>query len=277
MPELPEVQTIATDLAEALTGTVIEKAILNFPKIVATDPEAFESFLVGTRIEGVDRLGKFIHFHLNNDRHLLTHLKMTGRFSLGEWPLDGIWPKHAHIAFRLQDRAPPLDTLFYCDTRKFGRLRAFHGNDLAAYVQKIFLGPDPLLIDAKDFHDRITAKRGRLKAVLLNQSVVSGLGNIYADESLFAAGFHPARSAASLSRTETAHLLIHIQKLLRDAIARRGSTTSTYEGLKGGGSFQNQHRVYGRSGQNCLVCHQPLARAIIAGRGTSYCPTCQRL
>jgi formamidopyrimidine-DNA glycosylase len=159
--------------------------------------------------------------------------------------------------------------------RQFGRLRAFDPEELAAFLAGLNLGPDPLVVTPAEFHRRLTARKGRLKGVLLDQRTVAGLGNIYADESLFAAGLSPLRSAASVTAKESKRLLAEIKRILTGAIAARGSTTSSYQGLKGGGSFQRAHQAYGRAGQPCPKCGAPLERLTVAGRSTHHCPRCQ--
>ncbi len=293
MPELPEVQTIASDLDEIVGGRVIEAAAVTYPKIVAGDAQAFLALVTGARIARVERLGKWIRFSLEaprsphppkkrggptpppNPAALLVHLKMTGQFGLGPWPAEGPWPPHAHAAFRLSGLPPERDTLFYRDMRKFGRLRAFGVADLAAFLAELDQGPDPLTVPGEEFHRRLVARRGRLKAVLLDQTVIAGLGNIYVDESLFAARLSPLRAAGTLTPDESARLLAEIRRILNLAIAARGSTTSNYQGLKGGGSFQFSHQVYGRANQPCPVCGTTIQRLVIAGRSTHLCPLCQ--
>lgn len=279
MPELPEVQTIASDLDDLVGGRVIEAVQVRLAKIVAGDPGRLVRLLTGAAVGRVERLGKWIIFRLEGPAGpgaLLVHLKMTGQFHLGPWPkTDADWPAYAHAAFRLTGRPPESGALFYQDMRQFGRLRAFDPAGLEAFLAALELGPDPLTVTPAEFHRRLTARRGRLKGVLLDQSVVAGLGNIYADECLFAAWLSPLRSAASLTVTESKRLLDDIKRILTEAIAARGSTTNNYQGLKGGGSFQHAHQAYGRAGEPCPRCGAPLERLVVAGRSTHFCPHCQ--
>lgn len=278
MPELPEVQTIAADLDELVGGSIIEAAAVNYPKIVAGDVDRFVMLVSGAKIERIERFGKWIRFILagpSGPAAMLVHLKMTGQFDLGSWPEPDGWPNHAHAAFRLAARPPEQNTLFYRDIRKFGRLRAFDQAKLSEFLLHLNQGPDPLTVSADEFHQRLTARKGRLKCVLLDQTTVGGLGNIYVDEGLFAAGLSPLRSAATLSRAETDRLLAETRRILTASIKARGSTTSNYQGLKGGGSFQHSHQAYGRTGQPCPVCGSPIERCLVGGRSTHYCPHCQ--
>ncbi|MDR2935558.1 MAG: bifunctional DNA-formamidopyrimidine glycosylase/DNA-(apurinic or apyrimidinic site) lyase, partial [Candidatus Adiutrix sp.] len=270
--------TIASDLDEAVRGLTITEAAVNCEKIIPGGARDFRRRLAGTRIEEVRRLGKWLHFRLARDSgpaHLLVHLKMTGQFQTGPWPRPGLWPKHVHAALRLAGRPAGTEALLYRDIRKFGRLRAFDQAGFEAFLKELDQGPDPLAMTAGEFHRRLTARRGRLKAVLLDQTVVAGFGNIYADESLFAARLSPLASAAGLSRAETGRLFTAARRIFAAAIAARGSTTSNYQGLKGGGRYQDSHQVYGRAGRPCPVCGTAIQKLVVAGRGTHICPTCQ--
>ena len=279
MPELPEVQTIASDLDEAVRGRVIIQAAVSFPKIVAGDSVVFTEILAGAKISGVERFGKWIRFNLSSKTGaaaMLAHLKMTGQFHLGPWPeKPDDWARHDHAAFLLSGLPEGEDTLLYRDIRKFGRLRAFDRAGLEAFIVALDLGPDPLLVTSAEFHQRLTARRGKLKSVLLDQTVVAGLGNIYVDESLFAARLSPLVSPAVLTKEETGRLLKETRRILNASIKARGSTTSNYQGLKGGGSFQNVHKVYQRAGEPCPRCGAMIERMVLGGRSTHYCPCCQ--
>ena len=280
MPELPEVQTIARDLDEAVSGLTIAEAGVGCEKIIAGEVKSFCRQLAGARIEEVRRMGKWLHFRLvkrlvkaSEPAHLLVHLKMTGQFQMGSWPAGGAWPKHIHAAMRLAER--PDEALLYRDIRKFGRLRAFGQAEFEAFLKELNQGPDPLTVTAEEFHLRLTARRGRLKSVLLDQTTVAGFGNIYVDESLFAARLSPLTSAAALSRAETGRLFREARRIFTAAIAARGSTTSNYQGLKGGGTFQASHKVYGRAGQPCPACGTAILKLLVGGRSTQVCPACQ--
>jgi formamidopyrimidine-DNA glycosylase len=277
MPELPEAETMARDLDRRVSGRTISQVLVSFDKIVASGADSFESVLKGRRIERVGRLGKWIKADLDSGGALLAHLKMTGQFLIGDWPgtIDGPWPPHARAAFLLAGNGPE-ETLFYRDIRKFGRLRAFSKDDLETFIKSLGLGPDPLALESGQFHRILSANRGRLKAVLLDQTVISGLGNIYADESLFAASLSPTRPASSLSEGEAATLLAKIKAILSKSIELRGSTVENYRGLEGPGSFQGHHQVYGKSGQNCPRCGQELSKSVIGGRGSVHCLKCQK-
>lgn len=278
MPELPEVQTISSDLNEIVGGKVITNVSVNYARIVEGDSARFIDLLTGAWITGVERMGKWVKFRLDGPTEaavMLAHLKMTGQFHLGSWPGRGLWQKHDHVAFKLKGMTGDADTLFYKDIRKFGRLRAFTKAEFEDFAVELGLGPDPLLIDPLEFHRRLTCRKGRLKSVLLDQSVVAGLGNIYVDECLFAAKLSPLEDPAWLTMSDADRLLKEIKRILSASIKARGSTTSNYQGLKGGGSFQNLHKVYKHSGEPCPVCGCLIERSVVGGRSTHHCPRCQ--
>jgi formamidopyrimidine-DNA glycosylase len=225
-------------------------------------------------------MGKWVRLDLSDGGALLAHLKMTGQFQAGPWPLGegpdseapgAGWPAHCHAALRLKDT-----TVFYKDTRKFGRLRVLGPSELAPFISKLGLGPDPLTIDPAEFHRRLIAKSTRLKAALLDQAVVSGLGNIYCDESLFKAGLSPKRPTDRLSAEESERLLAAIREILAVAIELRGSTVVNYQSLGASGSYQGRHQVYGKGGFPCPRCGARLVTSTIGGRSTVSCPECQR-
>ncbi|MDR2300862.1 MAG: bifunctional DNA-formamidopyrimidine glycosylase/DNA-(apurinic or apyrimidinic site) lyase [Deltaproteobacteria bacterium] len=277
MPELPEAETMARDLNSRVADQTISEVLVSFDKIVASDLSTFAPTLIGQKIERVGRIGKWIKFDLSSGGALLAHLKMTGQFVMGDWPgdLSGEWPAHTRAAFLLTGENS-RQTLFYRDIRKFGRLRAFSPDGLRDFLKELGLGPDPLKLEPADFHSIVSGKKARLKQVLLDQGVIAGLGNIYVDESLFAAALSPFRLATTLSPEETSNLLTQIQRVLAKAIELRGSTVENYQGLEGPGSFQDHHLVYGKHGQNCPKCGEGLAKGRVGGRGTTYCPACQK-
>jgi formamidopyrimidine-DNA glycosylase len=279
VPELPEAETMARDLERRLKGRVLSEVLIAFEPIVAMEPTRFSELIAGHRVRRVGRLGKWIRLDLDNGATALFHLKMTGQFSMGPWPGDlaGPWPPHARVAFRVGEASGSSEeALFYHDIRKFGRLRAFSDSELPSFLEKLSLGPDALTVSPEDFYAGLKLRRGRLKAVLLDQSFLAGLGNIYADESLFASGLSPLRPADSLSSEESAGLLARVKSILTKAIEMRGSTVENYRGLEGGGDFQRFHQVYGKKGGLCPRCQTSLSCLTVGGRTTVYCPACQR-
>lgn len=253
MPELPEVETIVRELAPRLQGRHIVSAEILHPRIARHSSEDISVTLPGRRVLGVRRHGKFIVMDL--DQGCLTiHLGMTGQFRF-----DGPPGPHTRAVFTLED-----SVLLYDDPRMFGAIEAG-----SARVER--LGPDALttLSPAK------LKRKAHIKTVLLNQAVFSGIGNIYADEALFRAGIRP--TARNISVPRAVKLLAAIDEVLREAIEFRGSSVSDYVDINGrSGSFQNRHRVYARESQPCVVCGTAIRKIVVAGRGTHYCPKCQR-
>ncbi|MDR1083393.1 MAG: bifunctional DNA-formamidopyrimidine glycosylase/DNA-(apurinic or apyrimidinic site) lyase [Deltaproteobacteria bacterium] len=280
MPELPEAETMARELAQKTLGHKIAEVQVSYPAIVASDLSSFSSLLTGRKVLQVRRLGKRIVFDLAGGHNLLIHLKMTGQFKFCDfWPGSNpeSWPPHCHAAFKIKKNSPQKDeTLFYQDTRKFGRLRAFGPGEMDEFLAGLNLGPDALSAGPEDYHRLLSASRGQLKAVLLNQSVLAGFGNIYADETLLAAKLSPLRPAMSLTLNEARTLQAEAQRILTQAIECRGSTVSSYTAPQGAGSFQNHHKAYGQAGQPCPFCGEKLLKTRVGGRTTVYCPFCQK-
>jgi formamidopyrimidine-DNA glycosylase len=277
MPELPEVETIRTYLAEgrgpdqpAILGRQITAARLLWPRTLANlDAAHLEPRLRGQTVAAVARRGKFLMLNLSDD-WLLIHLRMSGDLLLEPWDAP-LGPHHRlTLDFApLSGEAAPL-RLAFTDARKFGRVW------LTADPQEIVakLGREPLdpELTAAEFHTLITASQRALKPRLLDQTVIAGLGNIYTDEALHRAGLHPLRRAASLTPDETARLLEAIRVVLSAGIARHGASI---DWVYRGGDFQNQLQAYRRTGQPCPVCGTPIERRIVGQRSTHFCPRCQ--
>jgi formamidopyrimidine-DNA glycosylase len=259
MPELPEVETIVRELAPKIEGRHILSAEVLHPRIARYCREDLAESVTGRRIEAVSRHGKFILIRL--DRGWLTiHLGMTGQLLF-----DTKSGPHTRAVFRLDD-----STLLYDDIRMFGSIE--WGSEP---VRTARLGPDALA--SPGISAGLLRRRAPVKAVLLNQSVFSGVGNIYADEALFRAGIHPRRRADRLSPARAAKLIDTVREVLAEAVEFRGSSVSDYVDTEGRrGSFQERHRVYGREGLPCVRCGGPIRRIVVAQRGTHYCPACQR-
>lgn len=273
MPELPEVETVVRGLQQSLPGRRILEVRLGKTDFI-DDPAALERELPGSRVSGVRRHGKFILIDLQNssasprDFSLLVHLGMTGRLVTftREFPV----PPHTHVFLTLDNGRE----LRYTDIRRFGKMRLLRDGEGEGVLGH--LGLDPLEATEKDFIVSLRNRRARIKALLLDQSVFRGIGNIYADESLWRAQIHPMRIAANLKFQEVRMLYRAVQHVLNEAIRLRGSSISDYvdsEGLPGG--FHLKHRVYQREGQKCFRCKTPIRRTIVAGRSSHFCPRCQ--
>jgi len=301
MPELPEVETIARGLSSRVMGDVIESVWLGSkPEPLKSPAVEIVRTLESRRITAVRRVGKHIVFDLEladgvgrapspaRRRHKtrslpspkkaagggarptqessaqwIVHLGMTGRMVVCE--ADSETAKHTHLVAKLASGRE----LRFVDPRRFGRLSVAHGFEAG--------GSEPLEVQLDHFVNLFHGRKTPIKSALLNQKLLRGVGNIYADESLFRAGIRPRRRAASLTRDDLRRLYPAVQEVLREAIALGGSSVSDYVDADGEeGFFQLQHRVYGREGEPCLVCKTPIKRVVIAGRSSHYCPKCQK-
>lgn len=298
MPELPEVETIARGLAKRVTGDVIESVWLGQKKEPLKSPASeISATLEHSRIAAVRRMGKHIVFDLERDgdvaRALLpskglrankkrksssaeldapstkaqwiVHLGMTGRLQVCELRDEVL--KHTHAILKLSSGRE----LRFVDPRRFGRLSVASTAGFAA------TGFEPLEVDLDRFLELFHGRKTPIKSALLNQKLLRGVGNIYADESLFRAGIRPRRRASTISREQFGKLFLTVKEVLKEAIALGGSSVSDYVDADGKeGFFQLQHRVYGREAEPCLVCKTAIRRVVIAGRSSHYCPKCQK-
>jgi formamidopyrimidine-DNA glycosylase len=295
VPELPEVETIARGLAARVKGDVIESVWLGSkPEPLKSSASQIVLTLESSRIADVRRVGKHIVFDLDRvarkplrrrsgrpspaktrgvkrrgnrppEQHSqwIVHLGMTGKLLLCD-PGAEI-PKHTHASLTLASGRE----LRFVDPRRFGRLSVANGFEAA--------GAEPLEVELEKFVSFFRSRKTPIKSALLNQTLLSGVGNIYADESLFRARVRPRRRAASLTKAELRRLFLSLGEVLKEAIAAGGSSISDYVDAEGeAGFFQFQHRVYGREGDPCLVCATPIKRIVIAGRSSHYCPHCQK-
>lgn len=284
MPELPEVENVVRSLRPWLVGRRItgielpEREPDGAPRpalrrILLQPVGEFQRALCGASIEDVKRYGKNILFLLspasgrNGKLSLWVHLGMTGRLTWEATP--EFRDRHTHFVLSLD---APGRWLHYTDIRQFGRIRVTKG--LAPEIEA--LGPDPLEVSLEEFYRRLHCRRAMVKSLLLNQRFLRGLGNIYADESLFRAGIHPAAIAARLSRERARRLYQGIRETLREAIQQGGSSISNYVNAQGRpGRFQRLHQVYRRTAQPCFRCGARVRRILIASRSTHFCPRCQ--
>jgi formamidopyrimidine-DNA glycosylase len=306
MPELPEVETIAQGLARRVTGDVIESVWLGQKKEpLKSSASEIAAALEHSRIAAVRRMGKHIVFDLDrvfrapypangrsSDRNLkgspkgspkesskpgrsnrpadsqaqwIVHLGMTGRLQVCEPQADIL--NHTHAILRLSSGRE----LRFVDPRRFGRLSVARARDFDA------AGTEPLEIELDRFLSLFRGRKTPIKSALLNQKLLRGVGNIYADESLFRAGLRPRRRASTITRDQLGKLFLAVKEVLKEAIALGGSSISDYVDADGEeGFFQLQHRVYGREAQPCLVCKTSIKRVVIAGRSSHYCPACQK-
>lgn len=275
MPELPEVETVKKTLQHLVIGKTIDHVTVLWPKIVKRpdDIEEFRIRLSGQTIQDVERRGKFLKFILDDDV-LVSHLRMEGRYM---WcGTDEPRDKHTHVILAFTDGSE----LRYRDVRKFGTMHVFTKGEEQNQLPLSALGPEPLsgTFTSKYLIERLAKTARNIKAVLLDQTVVAGLGNIYVDESLFRARIHPERRADTLTEPEVRRLIRAIRKTIREAVSVGGSTVRTYVNGHGEmGMFQHSLFVYGKKGEGCKVCGTEVKKQVVAGRGTHFCPKCQKL
>ncbi|NLE75779.1 MAG: bifunctional DNA-formamidopyrimidine glycosylase/DNA-(apurinic or apyrimidinic site) lyase [Chloroflexi bacterium] len=269
MPELPEVESIVRCLQAEVVGRQVERFHLYWPRTLAVPaPDAMEREIAGRRIAALRRRAKFLVFDLDGSLTLLVHLRMTGGLSLHA-PDEPLAP-HVRAAFDLSDGRQ----MRFEDMRKFGRI--WLTADAATVLGR--LGPEPLdaAFTAEAFAARLQGRRTRLKPLLLDQTFVAGLGNIYADEAIYLAGLHPKRLAHTLRSDEAARLHGAIRTVLTEAIAHRGTTLDSYRLPNGeSGGHQNYLQVFRQAGGACPRCGTPVVREVIGGRSSFYCPCCQ--
>ncbi len=271
-PQLPEVETIARTLEPAIRGRTISAVDLLYRPLLRTGGRKGLDGLKGRRVLGVDRRGKMLLIAFESGRTLVFHLKMTGQFSLAD-PGEAR-DKHARLVMHFEDGA---NELVFRDVRKFGFLLCLEGDPMAACAELACLGPEPLEVGLEDFAALLARRKGRIKSLLLNQTVIAGIGNIYADEMLFDARIHPETPASSLGKKAVGRLYASMKKILTLAIAEKGSTVQDYRDADGmAGRFQSFHKVYDRKGEPCIVCATPVRMTRIGGRSSHFCPKCQR-
>ncbi len=272
MPELPEVETVRRGLAAQIVDRVFTGVtFLEWSRTIETPaPEEFSRRIAGRRILAVGRRAKFLVLALDAGQSLVVHLRMTGQLTVA--PRDAPRDRFARVALGFADG----DELRFSDIRRFGRIGLFDEAELAARFHK--LGPEPLGEgwSRDEFAAALARRRTRLKPLLLDQSFVAGLGNIYADEALFRAGLHPLTIAAAVPPERAALLHAAIRELLADAIASGGTTFSNYRDAYGNaGDYYERRRVYARTDEPCPICGAPIARIVVGGRGTHFCAACQ--
>ncbi|RRJ64723.1 DNA-formamidopyrimidine glycosylase [Paenibacillus oralis] len=274
MPELPEVETVRRTLTELIVGKTIRSVKVYLPRIIQRpdDIQRFETELAGHRIVEIGRRGKFLRIVMDG-LVLVSHLRMEGRYGLyseGE-PVE----KHTHVIFKFTDGTE----LRYKDVRQFGTMHLFSPGEEFTNQPLAKLGLEPLedSFTPEIFRQLISRRKTKIKPALLNQEYVVGLGNIYVDEALFRAGIHPEHPADKLSGLKLDRLHEAIVATLNEAVNAGGSSIKSYVNGQGEmGMFQHALRIYGRTGQACLVCGHPVEKTVVGGRGTHFCPICQK-
>lgn len=271
MPELPEVETVVRGLARCVRDLTIEEAVV-MRRDILRPGSLDQTVLAGARVAGVERAGKNVVLRLTPRMAVVVNLGMTGKLLFhGPGGCSSVHREpHLHAAIRFSSGG----VLCYHDARRFGSILITRSRDIPAHLR---IGQDPFRMGARDFHELLKGRRATIKAVLLNQKHISGLGNIYVDEALFRAGVHPA--TPSWDAAKRARLILTAARtVLKRAIRRGGTTVRDYRTHDGSiGSFQHELAVYGRTGRPCIRCGTPIQKTIVAGRGTHFCPVCQRV
>ncbi|MEY3027229.1 MAG: formamidopyrimidine-DNA glycosylase/DNA-(apurinic or apyrimidinic site) lyase [Planctomycetota bacterium] len=286
MPELPEVEHLRRSLAPAIVGARVLAVTVRRRSVIDRGSASFDdALLVGRTIVATHRRGKQLALESDDGRALVIQLGMTGSVTLEHGtPPRGMDARHRHVLWDLLPSAASGDPspahrwrMAFRDPRRFGGLTAYASLDELERAWTV-LGPDALTLTARELADALRDSRRPVKSALLDQGVTAGVGNIYADESLFAARIHPLRPAGSLGRDESTRLAGHIRRILRRAADRGGSTLRDYRDAFGQpGSAVQTHQVYGRAGEPCVACRRPLEAMQLGGRTTVFCPACQHL
>jgi formamidopyrimidine-DNA glycosylase len=272
MPELPEVETIKRDLQKIVLGKKITKVCVYNPMVIREpSPAVFKKSLDGLVIKKILRRAKLLILELSNGSALTIHLKMTGQLVLRESLNNSEGSKNSRVAFHLSGGK----TLNFNDQRLFGELRLIKDWKKLKFVQR--LGPEPFALTYGDFSNMLSKKKTKIKPLLMDQSFISGIGNLYAAEILFRSKIAPWRSAQSLTGEEKEGLYKKIKEVLTNAITHGGSSVDDYVRLSGKpGNYRKFHRVYGREAKPCFICKSLIKRIVQGGRGTYFCPKCQR-
>ncbi len=273
MPELPEVETVRQSLQALVAGKTIRNATVHLPRLIRTpdDAEQFALMVGGQRIERVSRRGKFLLFEIGSYT-LVSHMRMEGRYGL--YTASDPVEKHTHVIFHFTDGTE----LRYKDVRQFGTFDLLPKGDLASIPGLRSIGPEPLDAEftPEVLQQRLKKRTGKIKALLLDQRLVAGIGNIYADEALFQAGLHPELTGRQLNKQHAARLHQAIVNVLAASVEAGGSSVKSYvNGYGKAGGYQFQLKVYGKARQPCPQCGTSIEKIRVAGRGTHFCPTCQ--
>ncbi len=276
MPELPEVETVIKGLRPLVTDRIVtgveirEENMIAYPK---NDIETFKNSLIGSKIEAINRRGKYIIIELDTDKNMVIHLRMTGKLLVKE--VEEFRDKHTHLIFSLNDG----QEIRFNNIRKFGRVYLIDKEHPEQAGGLADLGPEPLSdnLSVKDFKKLFDNRRALMKSLLLNQHFIAGIGNIYADEILFRAGVKPDRTADTLSEAEKEAIYHQMREILKKGIIYGGTSFSDYVNAFGEkGSFQEELRVHQREGEKCYSCGSKIKKIKVSGRSTYFCPRCQK-
>lgn len=267
MPELPEVETVRKRLEQNLIGKKITDVKVFYTNMIINSQEEFIKIKNQT-INAIKRRGKWLIFDLD-DYYLLSHLRMEGKYYIK--PLNDLKDKHTHVIFNINDEF----NLFYNDVRKFGRMQLITKDKLEETIN-IGLEPFSNELTCKYLQDKYKNSKLPIKSSLLDQTIIAGIGNIYADEILYAANINPLKQTNSLTKKELENIIVETQKILKKAIEFGGTTIKTYEAMGNHGNFQNELMVHTKAGNSCIKCGTIIEKITVNGRGTYYCRKCQK-
>jgi len=274
MPELPEVETIRQDMLKKVKGKKICKVeVKNEKPIHIPAPSQFVKRLKGKVFRDIFRRGKYLIVQINSTENLIFHLKLTGRLIFS--PRGERNPEYTRIIFNFEDKS----RLFFTDIRGFADVYLISEREWGKVPSLQSIGPEPLDPDftLNKFENLLKGKKGRIKPLLMDQSFIAGIGNIYSQEALFRARIHPERNSSQLKKEEIKSLYKNLLSILREAISYRGSSVDTYVNLQGEkGEFEPYLQVYGKKGKSCKRCANPIVKKKIGGRGTYFCSKCQK-
>lgn len=274
MPELPEVETVRRGLQKLVLGQKIARVEILYPKMIVGDADDFKAKLTDQTLEKIERRGKYLLFRFTNGLTVVSHLRMEGKFYVKEAtdPVD----KHTHVIFDLADDRQ----LRYNDVRKFGRMQLVQTGSEEKLPGLAKLGPEPVAETFKvaDFYQKLQKKKKNIKTALLDQTLVTGLGNIYVDEVLWQSKIHPETSCQKLTLDQATTLHDNIITELAKAIKAGGTTIRSYtDAFQKTGAFQFELDVYGRTGEPCKRCGTKIQKIVVGQRGTHFCPHCQQV
>lgn len=274
MPELPEVETIKRGLLERVKGKKVKKVSIKNPKCISfPSPGEFKERIEGRVFREINRKGKYLIIELDSGENLVFHLKLTGRILYS--PEEGKEFEYVRVIFAFEEG----DELSFTDIRGFGSIWLIPDKEFDKIPGLESLGPEPLEEDftLESFQKMLKSKRGKIKVLLMDQTFLAGVGNIYAQEALFLAGIHPERPSSSLTSKEVKKLYDSLRFVLTEAIQYRGSSVDAYVDVEGRkGNYEEKLRVYGKEGGLCPSCSTPIRKITISGRGTYFCPRCQK-
>lgn len=273
MPELPEVETVKETLKKIVLNKKINNAVILYPNIIDTPiVDEFIDKIKNQKINDIKRRGKWLLFELDN-YYLLSHLRMEGKYIIRNH--GDVYDKHEHVVFELDDGSE----LRYKDTRKFGRMHLVKKSELDNCKVLNNIGKEPFdeNLNGQYLLDKYKTKKLPIKTVLLDQSIIAGIGNIYADEILYLCNLNPLKKASEITLTDADKIILYTKEVLGKAIASGGTTIRSYESSEGvHGRFQQELLVHNKQNENCTNCKNKIVKIVVGGRGTYYCPECQK-